>query len=66
VPELAFFPAMRRPVKEKLREIAEHLESFCRHFQGVSVGEHADALLGDRLGSAGRPEEPAALLGAPR
>lgn len=49
VPELAFFPAMRRPVKEKLREIAEHLESFCRHFQVVSVGEHADALLGDRL-----------------
>jgi len=59
VPELAFFPAMGRPVEQKLREIGEHLAAFCQLFQVVSVGEHADALL--RLAGGGLGEEEAAV-----
>jgi peptidoglycan-N-acetylglucosamine deacetylase len=65
VPELAFFPAMRRPVEQKLREVAEHLATFCRQFRVVSVGEHADALLGLAAGAGsgdlagGLPEQAA-------
>src|SRR5580693_8588115 len=46
IPELAFFPAMRRPVELKLREVAEHLAALCDRFTVVGLGEHADALLG--------------------
>jgi hypothetical protein len=59
VPELAFFPAMRRPAEQKLREIGEHLTAFCQRFQVVSVGEHADSLL--RLAGGRIAEEPATV-----
>ncbi|MBV8199926.1 MAG: polysaccharide deacetylase family protein [Acidobacteria bacterium] len=59
VPELAFFPAMRRPAEQKLREIGEHLAAFCQSFHVVSVGEHADSLL--RQAGVGLAEQPAAI-----
>jgi peptidoglycan-N-acetylglucosamine deacetylase len=55
VPELGFFPAMRRPAEHKLREIAEHLAAFRERFEVVSVGKHADALLA-LAGRNGIPE----------
>ena len=56
VPELAFFPAMRRPLEAKLAQVADHLESFTRHFQVLNVGAHAAALL---AASAPLPERDA-------
>ena len=53
VPDLAFFPAMGRPVEQKLREVAQHLAAVCERFEVVSVGEHADGLLGSHLRAAG-------------
>lgn len=45
VPALAYFPAMRRPLAPKLRQLAEHLDTFTREFEVLSVGDHAAAIL---------------------
>jgi peptidoglycan-N-acetylglucosamine deacetylase len=50
IPALAYFPAMRRPVERKLREVADHLALFAERFSVVSVGEHASAILEGEAG----------------
>jgi peptidoglycan/xylan/chitin deacetylase (PgdA/CDA1 family) len=52
---LRFFPAMRRPAAEKLRQVSDHLAQLGESFQVVPMGEHAAAL----EAAAGLPERPA-------
>jgi polysaccharide deacetylase len=40
-PELAFFPAMRTPVEEKLLLVDRALALYCERYHVVTVGEHA-------------------------
>ncbi len=59
VPELAYFPAMRRPLAGKLEQLTGHLEAFAREFEVLSVGEHAAAILAEAAGGAGLAEHEA-------
>jgi hypothetical protein len=64
VPELAYFPAMRRPLAAKLAQVAEHLEILARDFDVMSVGEHAAAILAGAAGAGAElPERLASQAG---
>ena len=44
---LRFFPAMRRPSGDKVRQVSDHLAQLGGSFRVVTMGEHAAALEGE-------------------
>jgi hypothetical protein len=48
-PELGFFPAMNLPSEKKLRIVRGTLKLLTRHFEVVSMAEHAQRLIGKNL-----------------
>jgi hypothetical protein len=56
-PDLGFFPAMNLPSEKKLRIVRGTLKLLTRHFEVVTMAEHAQRLTGKKLPSRELQEE---------